>query len=98
MLSDSELYKELKELRIELILYIMAITTSRKLIKAMSYFVTDLRTIRLIASGKDLQAMGLTPSPLFGKILSAVLDAKLNGHIQSPEQEMEFLKNYVRSL
>ncbi|RJP85934.1 MAG: CBS domain-containing protein [Desulfobacteraceae bacterium] len=97
-LSNSELYQELKELRIELILYIMAITTSRKLIKAMSFFVTDLRTIRLIVSGKDLQAMGMTPSTLFGKILSAVLDAKLNGHIQTPEQEMEFLKDYVNGL
>ncbi|MFZ2633035.1 MAG: CBS domain-containing protein [Desulfosalsimonadaceae bacterium] len=98
MLSNSELYQELKELRIELILYIMAITTSRKLIKAMSYFVTDLRTVRLTVSGKDLQAMSMIPSPLFGKILSAVLDAKLNGHIQTPEQEVEFLKDYVNAL
>lgn len=97
-LSNSDLYHGLKGLRIELILYIMAITANRKLIKAMSFFVTDLRTVRLTVSGKDLQAMGMKPSPLFGKILSAVLDAKLNGQITTPEQEREFLKAYVNGL
>ena len=93
--KNSELYKSLKDLRMELILYIMSITTNKTLIKAISSYVTDLKNIKLSVSGRDIQACGLSPSPVYGKILSKVLDAKLNGNIKTHEDELQFLKKYV---
>lgn len=42
--------------------------------------------------------MGLSPSPVFTKILSAALDAKLNGKLKTKEDELKFLKAYVAKL
>ena len=78
-----------------MLLYIMSITTHKELIKNISYYVTDLRDIQLAVSGKDIQALGLPPSPVYGKILSAVMDAKLNGDVKTRQEEMELLKKYV---
>lgn len=97
-LTNSVVYQELKELRMEQILYIMSLTTHRPLLKAMTTYVTDLRRVRLSVSGKDLQALGLSPSPLFGKILSETLAAKLNGRIETPDQELEFIRGCVKAL
>jgi tRNA nucleotidyltransferase (CCA-adding enzyme) len=93
--TNSEIYRELKIFRTELILYMMALTTFEKITKAISFYVTDLRHVRLSVGGKDLQAMGLSPSPVFTKILSAALDAKLNGRLESREDELQFLRDYV---
>ena len=94
----SDIYRQLKDLKIELILYIMAITTHTQLIKMISYYVTDLRNTKLSVSGKDIATLGLAPSPVYGKILSAVMDAKLNGRIESYDQELDLLKKYVAEL
>ena len=94
----SDIYRRLKDLKIELILYIMAITTHKQLIKHISYYVTDLRNAKLLVSGKDIQALGLAPSPVYGKILSAVMDAKLNGEVKTYNEELDLLKKHVDEL
>ncbi len=94
-LQNHLLYRTLKDFRIELILYMMALTPNEKIVKAISFFVTDLRHTRLSISGKDLQELGLSPSPVFGRILSAVMDAKLNGELKTLQDERDFLKHYV---
>jgi tRNA nucleotidyltransferase (CCA-adding enzyme) len=40
--------------------------------------------------------MGLEPGPIYREILEAVLDAKLNGQIKTRNDELDFVKNYVR--
>jgi tRNA nucleotidyltransferase (CCA-adding enzyme) len=45
--------------------------------------------------GKDLQAMGLPPSPAYGKILETVLEAKLNGKVRSREDEINLLRRHA---
>jgi len=96
--TASDIYRQLKDLKIELILYIMAITTHTHLIKHISYYVTDLRNAKLSVGGKDIQALGLSPSPVYGKILSAVMDAKLNGEVKTYHEELDLLKKYVDEL
>lgn len=93
--KNSELYKELKDLRLELILYIMSITTHQKLKKAISFYMTDLKNVKLSVSGKDIEVYGLAPSPVYGKMLSMVLDAKLNGEVKTHDDELRVLKKYV---
>ncbi len=94
-LKNSDLYRELKDFRIELILYMMALMSSPKIIKAVSHYMTDLRDVRLSVGGRDIRALGLPPSPVYGKILSAALDARLNGEIKTREEELEFVRSHV---
>jgi tRNA nucleotidyltransferase (CCA-adding enzyme) len=97
-LKNHLLYRTLKDFDIEQILYMMALAANENVVKAISFFVTDLRHTRLHVSGRDLQALGLSPSPMFGRILSAVMDARLNGELKTRQDEYDFLKNYVDGL
>jgi tRNA nucleotidyltransferase (CCA-adding enzyme) len=94
----STVYRQLKDLKIEQILYMMAITTHQRLIREISAYVTDFRHVRLSVSGKDIADLGLAPSPVYGKILGAVMDAKLNGRVHTREEEMEILKQHVATV
>lgn len=49
-------------------------------------------------SGEDLRIMGLEPGPAFGRILDAVLAAKLDGTAATPEQQMDLARNLVCSI
>lgn len=49
-----------------------------------------------LISGKDLIALGLTPGPLFGKILGEAYDLQLENKLTSREEAMEWVKkNYA---
>ena len=39
--------------------------------------------------------MGLKPGPIFKEVLQAVLDAKLNGKLKTPEDEFNYARKYV---
>ena len=51
----------------------------------------EIKPPRLI-SGKDLIKLGLTPGPLFGKILSAVEEAQLEGTIRTEKEALDYAR------
>lgn len=55
-----------------------------------------LRPMCLSVSGDALKALGLPPGPRYGQILRAVLDARLNGEVASPEEERRLLERLAR--
>jgi tRNA nucleotidyltransferase (CCA-adding enzyme) len=58
------------------------------------------RTLRFVEpeiDGDWLKAMGLRPSPLFGQILSALRDARLDGEVSSLEEEKAFVEELLAS-
>jgi tRNA nucleotidyltransferase (CCA-adding enzyme) len=89
------LYKLLSVFRIELILYMMAVTKYERVKKAISFFVTQLRMTKLSVSGRDLKKLGLEPGPLYKDILQAALDAKLNGLLKTKNDELNFIQNHA---
>jgi tRNA nucleotidyltransferase (CCA-adding enzyme) len=94
--KNSTIYKRLAVFRIELILYMMAATGHQRVKRSISNYVTRLRHINTSVKGKDLKKMGLEPGPIYREILQAVLDAKLNGKLKTRDDELDFVKNYVR--
>jgi tRNA nucleotidyltransferase (CCA-adding enzyme) len=60
--------------------------------KAISLYLTTLRKIKPELTGKDLQAMGYTPGPQFRKILTSLLEARLERQVKSREGEIKFVK------
>jgi len=94
--KNSAIYKHLAVFRIELILYMMAATKHETVKRSISNYVTRLRYIDTSVTGKDLKKMGLEPGPIYREILQAVLDAKLNGQLKTPNDELDFVKSYVR--
>lgn len=94
-MANSRLYWHLKGFRTELLLYMMAVARYEKIKKAISLFVTDLQYIRVSVTGKDIRQMGLKPSPLYGEIFRNLLSEKLDGRIQTHDEEIELVKNYA---
>lgn len=90
--APKRIYHALAPLDMRTILFTMAKAKDDEQKKAVSLFLTDLRKTRPELTGKDLQSMGYTPGPLFRKILTALLDSKLDGQVMNHEEEMKFVK------
>ena len=74
----------------------MAATKQKTVKRSISNYFTRLRHIDTSVKGKDLKKMGIEPGPIYRKILEAVLDAKLNGQLKTRDDELKFVKDYVR--
>ena len=94
--KNSTIYKRLAVFRIELILYMMAATKHETVKRSISNYFTRQRHIDTSVKGKDLKKMGIEPGPIYREILQAVLDAKLNGQLKTRNDELDFVKEYVR--
>ncbi|MFP3999829.1 MAG: CBS domain-containing protein [Desulfobacterales bacterium] len=94
-LKNSELYEMLSGFTTELLLYMMAATGREEIRKAISFYVTDLKDVKISVRGKDLKQLGLSPSPLFGKIIRRLLHEKLNGRIETRQEELEMARRLV---
>lgn len=95
--ANSALYRRLCDFRTELILYMMAATRSTPVKKAISNYYNILRKTKPIIGGQDLMAMGLTPGPLFSQILEALLDAKLNGRVETRDDEVQWVQRWMET-
>ncbi|MBR3665097.1 MAG: CBS domain-containing protein [Desulfovibrio sp.] len=90
----SLLYALFQNVEINTVVYIMAINKNETLSRYLSRYVTQWRTAKADIRGKDLLAMGITPGPIYKKILDRVLAAKLDGEVTDKESQ----KALARSL
>ncbi len=95
---NSTIYRHLNDLKPELLLYMMAVTRKEAVKKAISLYYTQLSSVTISIMGRDLQELGLKPSPAYRKILDSVLHAKLDGRIESPEEELAHAKMQIKKL
>jgi tRNA nucleotidyltransferase (CCA-adding enzyme) len=93
--DDSSLNKQLVGMSIEMILYMMVCARSRRVKRAISHYVTKLRHVTISVTGKDLMERDLKPGPVYRDIMQAVLEAKLNGLLQTREDELAFVEQYI---
>jgi tRNA nucleotidyltransferase (CCA-adding enzyme) len=93
--DNSTLYHRLAGLRTELILFMMAATDKEKVKKAISFYFTRLRRMSISLKGEDLKRLGVSPGPIYREVLQAVFNAKLNGQLESYEDELEFARRRI---
>lgn len=86
--SDFELYKTFQNARIETVL-LYAITKDET---GARHYLDDLRKIKIDITGKDLQALGIKPSPKYQEIFDEVLKAKLKNPSMTKDDEIEVAK------
>jgi tRNA nucleotidyltransferase (CCA-adding enzyme) len=79
-------------LRTEVILFMMAATEHEKVKKAISLYFTNLRRMSISLRGEDLKRLGVSPGPIYRDVLQAVFNAKLNGRLDSNEDELAFAR------
>ena len=88
--SDFELYKTFKNAKIETIL-LYAILKDQK---GAKHYLDNLRNIKISINGKDLQNLGISPSPQYQEIFDEVLKAKLQNPKMTKEDELKIAKSY----
>ncbi len=86
--TDFELYKTFQNARIETIL-LYAILKNEV---GARHYLDDLQNIKLEITGKDLQNLGIKPSPKYQEIFDEVLKAKLQNPKISKKDEVEIAK------
>jgi tRNA nucleotidyltransferase (CCA-adding enzyme) len=90
-LKPGHIYRLLHPLPIEVLLYLMTKTSREKTRKAISLYITKLRSVTISVTGRDLAEMGYEPGPRYREILDNVLDAKLNGLVTDRNTEKEWI-------
>ncbi len=87
-MKNSDLYVLLQNATLETVLYIMSRSPKESLKKSVSTYLTHLRYEKIDISGQDLIAMDIAPGPVYGKILTRILQEKLNGQLHSREEQL----------
>lgn len=59
-------------------------------------FLTSLKDVNVLISGKDLIELGFTPSPYFNELFELVLKEKLEGRLRTKEEEIDFVKQFIK--
>ncbi len=89
--KNSIIDRMLSPLSNEGLLYLMAIARKKEIKQTVSLYVTTLRNIQPILNGDDLKDAGYTPGELFKDIFAALRDARLDGRVESREDEEQYL-------
>ena len=95
--KSSRIYDVLHPLPLEALLFMMAKVPQERIKKAISLYLTKLRTVKIDITGDDIVGMGIERGPEIGSILKAVRDAKLDGLIKDKKDEMEFVKKKLQN-
>jgi tRNA nucleotidyltransferase (CCA-adding enzyme) len=72
------------------------IATDRKRVRdRLLRYQTEWRTMETEITGDVLKAVGLKPGPLFGRLLRALRDARLDGRASTREEEEKLLERLL---
>ena len=91
VVSRKFIHDALSPLPNEVILYLMAKAKSNDIKRYISLYFTQLKYVRPVITGKDLQDLGYRPGPLFRQILDEVLEHKFMGELRTKADEMSFV-------
>jgi len=90
--ANSRLYQRLKDLKLELLLFAMAICRER-VRQVISHFITNLLLVRPELKGDDLKKLGFTPGPVYRKIFDRLLAARLDKEVRDKGEEKSLVLN-----
>ncbi len=92
--KNSVLYKTLKRISPEL--QVIACSWGEGYYRNIKRYLTDLRDIKLDVSGETLKEMGYRPSEKFRAVLEKLFEMKLDGKVESREDEVRELERLMR--
>lgn len=70
-------------------------TDSQRVRQRLWRYETELRHVQPEVDGEYLKDLGLKPSPLFSRLLNAVRDARLDGRVQTLEEEKALIERLL---
>jgi tRNA nucleotidyltransferase (CCA-adding enzyme) len=97
-MQRSEIYTMFSTLSVEVLLHLMARTSDDAMKKALSLYFTQLQNVHCLITGKDILEIGVPKGPKVGKLLQAVMSARLNGLVLSREDEIQYAKEVYQNM
>ena len=94
---NSQLYTWFSGFSLELLLYMAARASSEQVRRFVSLYLTRLRAVVPSLGGDDLRGLGLEPGPLFGRIKERLLQARLDGEVNSRDEEEAFVQSLAQA-
>jgi tRNA nucleotidyltransferase (CCA-adding enzyme) len=91
--DNSSIYYLLQGLAIEDMLFLLIKDFSLE--EKIKLYLEELQWIDIEVSGSEIIELGYQPGPLFREVLDEVKKAKLNGKLESYQQEKEYLKEVL---
>jgi tRNA nucleotidyltransferase (CCA-adding enzyme) len=91
-IKPSTVFHLLEPLSYEVILLLKAKSQNKNIKKHIEDFFHIYHGTDISVSGHDLKGLGFTPGPHYQKIFHRLLNAKLNGEVQTRKEELEFAK------
>jgi tRNA nucleotidyltransferase (CCA-adding enzyme) len=92
---NSLLFDWFTPLSLEMLLYLASRASNEQVKRFVSLYLTRLRGVVPLLGGDDLQSLGLTPGPEFGRIRKRLLQARLDGEVLSLDDEMALVKSMI---
>ena len=89
--KPSFLYRTLRGMPIEALLFVVLKSKSRLVEKRIYRFLTRIRKEKIYTTGDKLKKMGYKEGPIFKRILEELLWAKLDGMVKGPSSEKKFV-------
>ena len=93
--SPSQVVRALEKIPRAALYAAYLIITDEDLRSLICKYVTKWGAVEPTITGDDLRKIGLSPSPAYGRILSALRDAWLDDEITSPDQEQALLEQLL---
>ncbi len=93
-----EIYQLLSGRGIESILFSMALTQDSGKKKAISRYLLQLRSLKPLLKGTDLQALGIPQGPVYSEIFRRIHAEKLIGGLNTKEEELAFVKKIYKGV
>jgi tRNA nucleotidyltransferase (CCA-adding enzyme) len=94
VVSRKFVYDCLSPLPNEVILYMMARSKHPDIKRYISLYFTQLKNVRPLVKGKDLQNQGYPPGPGYKRIFDELLERKFAGELRTKAAEMSFVLSH----
>ncbi len=95
MKKGSELWKALKPMPMEVIIYLIAKTGKEAAKMRISSYVTRLKDSSPLLKGEDIKKLGISEGPEIGVVLDLLLEKRLDGEALTREDELEIVRRRV---
>jgi len=94
-IKPSEIYEMLDPLSYEVIILIKSKFENASIQEYIEDFFAVYNDMRILISGHDLRRLGVAAGPFYQKIFKKVLAAKLNGTVNTYEEELKFIEELI---
>lgn len=94
--KPSETFRTLCDFPEETLMFLMAKTRSKQAKQKIVDMFTTYRRMKPILNGTDLRTMGLKPGPLYNRILDLLLDARLDGTVETVTDERRMVRQLAK--